>query len=288
MDTTTPSNPAAIVSNEIVAALEAYTPDLLTPAQIRSGLADLRVLVTRCEPVSVADALVMMSSAARYLADVAPSDVLDVDRWIVEADITAWAHVKHREQMPLGTLSNHLQRLRRMLRVRRGLPARMSVRNVPTIERPPMTTTDRWTLELLMSSLGGSTAAAYVTGVGAGAVGTAAEDAMIVITGGVADVVMRDGTARRVVDALQPVANALADATVEEYSWSDVRGHASDLGILIDKEIAMSTHVVLALSEAADLVSIVRRHRITQKLIERAVPFLELPASEDIRTMLRG
>jgi len=111
---------------------------------------------------------------------------------------------------------------------------------------------------------------------------------MIVITGGVAEVMMRDGTALRVVDALQPMANALAGATVEEYSWSDVRGHASDLGILIDKEVSMSTHAVLALSEATDLVSIVRRHRLTQKLIERAVPFLELPASGDIRDMLRG
>jgi len=55
----------------------------LTPAQILSGLADLRALVTRCEPVSVTDALVMMSSAARFLADVAPSEILDVDRWIV-------------------------------------------------------------------------------------------------------------------------------------------------------------------------------------------------------------
>ncbi|MCY7380061.1 MAG: hypothetical protein LH467_12090, partial [Gemmatimonadaceae bacterium] len=143
MSTTTPISPIPVVSTEIAVALQAYMPDLLTAAQILSGLGDLRNLVTRCEPVSVTDALVMMSSAARFLADVAPPDLLDVDRWMVEAEVTAWAHVQHREQMPSGTLSNHLQRLRRMLRVRRGLPARMGAGSVSSPERAPMNPADR-------------------------------------------------------------------------------------------------------------------------------------------------
>ena len=283
-----PSSPLPVVSAEIVAALAAYVPELLNAAQTLSGLADLRELVARCEPVSVVDALVMMSSASRFLADVAPPDVLDIYRWIIEAEVTAWAHVQHRGPMPSATLSNHLQRLRRMLRVRRGLPARMNVHNVAAPRRAPMSPTDRSTLEQQLTVLGGPVAAAYVTGVGAGAVGAVAEQAMIIVTCGVAEVVMRDGTVLHVVAALQSMACALAGVVVEECSWSEVRGQATRLGVQVDKEIAVTTHAVLALSEAADLVSISRRHRITRRLIDRAVPCLALPDTAAIRAMLRG
>jgi hypothetical protein len=67
--------PTPTLTAEVTAAIACYEPRLLSPSQSESGLEQMRALIAACAPPSATDAITMLSTLSRFIADVADDEV---------------------------------------------------------------------------------------------------------------------------------------------------------------------------------------------------------------------
>lgn len=271
---------------QIEAQLRRWNPALLTPAQIASGADRIRELVLLCQPPKANDALTMAATASRFFADVAPGDCVDVDALLTEAEVTRWAHTQLRNGMPCGTLSNHLVKLRRFLRVRRGLPARLGVVGEPHRTSEPLNGVDRALLEIGLNEAG--LVAMYVATVGAGlAPGEAAGGVVVACNGGYC--IKSASGFKPVVDALVSLAGSVEGTVLRESDWAQLRRVAKRMEIEFTMSRTRVTFAVLAVSPNDSAASLFKRYALTRRLVDSATPFLsEVTDAAALAVMLRG
>lgn len=279
--------PLPDIAADVVDVVGRYQPRLLTPQQAASALPSIKHLVLACGPLSGTDAEAMLATASRFLADAATTGPLDVDALVNEFQVSRWLYDKVRKGMPPQTVANHRQRLARFLRVRRGLPARMSVRS--SVKQPGAPLGDDVRLELVASLAvtDAHVAAAYVAAVGAGAIASEAVGAAVRVVDDGYWLVLGD---RRwaVVSELWPLASAVVGVTVESDSWATLRSHAADLDIKFDRTIARATFSVLAISEDGSPAALIPRFSLTRRAVDDAVAFLPSVDAAVVAVLLRG
>jgi hypothetical protein len=116
----------------------AYESALLTEQQAGWWVEDMRRIVLAAEPCSLDDASTMLASTARFLSDAAAPPVRTLAEMLTEVEVARWAHSRMAAGANPATMSNHLLRLRRLMRVQRGLPARIAVRGESRPSRDPL------------------------------------------------------------------------------------------------------------------------------------------------------
>ena len=261
------SLPTPTLAAEVAVAIAAYQPKLLTPAQATSGLADMRRLIAACQPNDGQDAKTMLASLVRFVADVGGDDV-DLDRLLVEWQVAQWQRRCAEDGMPDGTRSNHLQRLRRMMRVRLGLPARIQVRGASPTLASPLTEGERSQIEAALTADEG--ACAYVAACGAGLNGQSAHGATFELIDTVAHITAGT-TTRRLLTPLQPFAQHLAGRSVGRTDWQRLGAVGLDIGVAVSSETMRATHAALAIAEPATMAELVSDFGVTRRQIDRAI-----------------
>jgi hypothetical protein len=282
------------ISTDVVEYVERYEPKLLAGIATPALISELKQLVLRCEPTSLVAARSMLATASRYLSDVCDKDAdvnpfscesgADLHLLLTDARVARWARCALQDGMPPQTLSNHIGRLRRFLRVRRGLPASMIATRESTRPTDPLSDTDRARLEDALLTDHHHLLPVYVAVVGAGLGPTHAKanriDADNNAPGNVAD--------KPLVADIEPLAAVVNGAVVGEDDWDLLRSVSQEMGVTFDAIIARNTHTLLALREPAPAATTITKHRITRRQIETIRTHLERLSPSQMADLLRG
>ena len=282
MATHTPSSksPKLVAVEQQVAA---YGTVSLSDVQATELLPGLRRLVLDADPSSPEDARVLLSSACRFLADVAPESGGVLAGLLTEAKVARWSHVQKDAGMNVGTLKNHLARLGRLIRVSNGLPARMRTRSTGKDPEPPL---EMGELSGLVECLDADVAAALVVGAGAGLVVPDSIDATVACDG--TRVVTSDGTEHVVLDSWVPAARRVAGVTVTRDGWNRARAVAKRHEIALTADRLRLTWTVAVLGLPVSVGVLISSLGLTRRVLDRALPHLGSLPADTAAGWLRG
>ncbi|GBE23198.1 hypothetical protein BMS3Bbin01_02582 [bacterium BMS3Bbin01] len=251
-----------------------YESVLLSDVQAAELLPALRALVLDADPSSAADAAATLSSACRFLADVAPDVGGDLAVLLTEERVARWSHAQKRAGMNEGTLKNHLSRLARLVRVKGGLPARMQIRSTKKAADPPL---DMVGLLGLVDGLDADAVAAVVAGAGAGLVVPDAVGATVAVDG--TRIVDAEGGEHVVLDPWVAAARAVAGVTVSRAGWGRAMTAAKRDGIALSADRLRLTWTVSLLGLEVPVGLLIPRFGLTRRAVDKAVAHLgSLPA----------
>lgn len=281
-----PTNPPAVALDaSIEAAIAQYESKLLSRSQADSALVQMKELVGTCEPLSPTDAITMLSSLARFVADVGEDDI-DLTRLLVHLRVAQWANARTAAGMNHGTLSQHMLRLRRLMRVQCGLPARIGVRGAAKRASAPMSEADRERLEASFSHDSLGAMRAYVAAFGAHLIGGTAVAATFSFNVP-ASISTATGT-RRILTPLQWLVPGIAGHDVGRDDWGLLRAHATSIGVRVNNAVARDTHAELAVREPTSLNELVVEFGVTRRQIDRGAASRRPVHPEVMRAVLRG
>lgn len=276
-----------VLGTDVNRAIDSYVPVLLNDAQQATGLLRVRQIVRACGPKSVVEARTLLSTASRYLADVSSAAVLDPDRWIQDDAVAEWAHAQLRAGMLTQVLSNHLLILRRMLRVRAGLPARMPRHTASRMKRVPIGEQDRLQLELAMTAHEAS-ALTYIAAIGANLVATNGVGWTVWLDGKNGAWMIKGAERCPIVDALISFATFYAGGVVPDGGWLELRDLSTKFEIDLDRSSSLVTFALLALQEQRSGVEVLNRHRLSRRTIQDVRPHLASVDPARSASLLRG
>jgi hypothetical protein len=262
--------------------LAAYRSTALNDAQHASAAARVAELVLAVPPVNAHEARVMASFVSRFLADVMPPGGGDPDEWLTEVHLARWTAQALGGQLAPGTVALVAKNVRRVVRVKDGLPGKPG-RTVHVRRARPVVD-----LDVLAPAVAGDPAAtaALVAGLGAGVTGAAAEGAVVEQTDG--GLVLRttggdrlplhNGTAHLAATAVgTPVTTAGRQRLVEL---------ATAAGVTLTHQAVRDAWTVGVLSTLPYLEAVALG--IGKKRIDWAAEHLERPPAGTVKDMLRG
>gem|GEM_PF-6422954 len=262
---------------------------MLSADQCVSGLEWIKDLVAKCEPSSRADAVQMLSVACRFASDSTPEyKSIDWDALFVEAQVGRWANIQLAAGMPASSIEQRLVLLRRMLRVRHGLPSRIPMTGSTSRVYAPLNDAARVVLEASLLSASDQVRGAYVAGFGANRIGVAAAGGRIAVDASGSTRLLLEDCSLRVVIGVEAAASGLDGVVLTREAWQLFREQCRALGINVTVDVARATNAVLALSENDTTVNLVSQFALTSRRIDKAAGFL--PAVDQIsrRDLLRG
>ena len=281
--------PAPAVSPEIADVVDRYVSALLSEQQRQSVLAAIKHLVLACKPRTVTDARMMLATASRLVADTTSADsvVVDLDVLLTDFVVGRWLHLLAMSDMAAGSVSNHQLRVKRFLRVMRGLPARVSAPPVKRAAPSGLDDLQRCVLEQGAAHAGVQVLAGYVAAVGAGLIRSDADGAVFERVGDRVWLV-GDSFRRRVVDDLAALASNLIGVRVTSQGWDDLRDVATCCGVQMNRDVARVTFTTLALRCEASLVVLMNDFAVTYRMIDSVAAASLVVEPNDYRAVLRG
>ena len=281
--------PAPAVSPEIGDVVDRYVSAVLSEQQQQSVLAAIKHLVLACKPPTVTDARMMLATASRLVADTTSPDSVTVDLDVLLTDFVVgrWLHSLAMSDMTAGAVSNHQLRVKRFLRVMRGLPPRVSAPPAKRAATSGLDDLQRCVLEQNADHAGVQVLAGYVAAVGAGLIRSDADGAVFERVGDQVWLV-GDSFRRRVVDDLAALASNLIGVRVTSQGWDDLRDVATCCGVQMNRDVARVTFTTLALRCEASLVVLMNDFAVTYRMIDSVAATSRVVEPEDYRAVLRG
>ena len=258
--------------DEIEAAVAAYEPALFRGDEYPEVLAEMRRLVLATAPTSLGDASGVLAALSRLVADtIKRGDEPRVEGLVTEYSVNRWMGWALANGMALSTVEVHRSKFTRLLRVQRGLPARIAVRGVG---RKQLGLVDWqaaagvvWDPQLV---------AALVAAVGCGLPASKAVGARVSLSEAGVAVVLPDGTRRFVVEVMCPVATRAVDVEIRESDWGRLRS-VVDITALQ----AQATYSALACDEGRPLTEVMSRYRLSRANLVRVIEAGEQPVLDD-------
>ncbi len=286
---------AVDVDADITRFVEAYQPVLMGASLCGALLGDLKALVRRCEVLNVVDANALLGAASRFLADVVPSGdgvVEGLDFWFTEARVAMWANAARLAGAERRTVSNISGRLKRLVRVQLGMPARIRVRGELDVLAAPLVATELSDLIDACIASGGAATRGLVAAIGTGVVGVPAEGAAIVTSGRSISLILVCG---RTYSVVGPIAEMVADlaelgATVTSGDWDALRHAAARVDVHFNSVRARQTFRALAFSSSDSVANAIGVFQLTSDAVEGTWPHLRRSDSLDeelVHVMLR-
>lgn len=254
-------------------------PALFDPADVPGLLDEIREVVLLSRPETPNDAALVLAAVSRLVAaTLAAGEPVVLDQLLSEFGLNRWVGRALATGMTPSVVAVHRGKLDRLVRVKRGLPARIEVRGKERVSREVIDWED-----LLRSWSNPQLQATLLVAVGAGAPAAEGVGGTIerVDEGGFV-VVWPDGSRRAVVEALWPSAERLVGLTVKKGSWARVRAAASE----VKTPEAMLTFAVLACSEPRSLGSTIQRYGLTRRILDSVVRVSEPPVLDDCYRLL--
>jgi len=273
----------------IEARIDGFQPRSLPPQLAAQVLPRLKELTRLAEPVSQIDAKHLLSTACRLIADTPHArfaDDADVDAVLCDATVAAWSHVAQRSGMSPGVLANCLRFLNRLVRARKGLPARATSRRP---SKAPAVLLDHQPLATLAERLSRTdrpASAALLVAAGAGLVATADPVGVVIGPHGAVEAVRLEQRAP-ITARWTKVARQLAGEVADPPAWARLRTAGTELGLQLNGPALRLRWAVDVVAEAptpqAAVQSGLSRHLLNQT-------FAVAPGLDDdtARIALRG
>lgn len=282
------SNPFDALPDEVKTYLDGYQTRLLNPTQAEALLPELRRLVAAVPPTSRQDAKVLMSSACRFLAEVSRNRDGDLAGLLTDVEVARWSHVQKAGSMSDGTLANHLGRLQRLLRVRRGLPGRIAVRGESCPPEPPYSPGEVAALVAAGFGAGDGAGAVVVALLGAGVAIPDSVGSRLGVEDGRLRCVTADGTLRTVVAAVAALTPSQSASSTTTDDWQLARQAADEAGLTLSVNRGRQTWRVLSLCEDRPVADIMRATGIGAKALDATRPHLPAVPASTVDALLRG
>jgi hypothetical protein len=271
---------------EIRRVVANYRTRMLSPVQWASCEARVRELVLQSEPANTEDARTMLAALCRFLTDSCVFDTVDVDALLTEAAVSSWAAARSRCGSA-GAVSVAVGRLKRMLRVRAGMPSRDPRPAAPRRSMDPLSTIERCELEQVLIAESPAVVAAYVAVAGCGLKVSKAVGRVEVDNDRAWFVTETDR--RLVLSPFVSLARGLADVGVVRADWGGLQGVAARVGVPLPAKRARATFEVLALAEPVPMVELVRSAGLSLCRIDAAWGHRgATPDNSDATRALRG
>ena len=208
---------------DVSATIEEWSPRLFSAAELPDVADELRRLVAAAKPISRRDANQMLASASHLVAAVHRwGEPVELDVWLTEQGVNRWEYRVLAEGARPSSTEVRRGRLARLVRVRRGLPARMRVmRPTPKV---PVGLFDWETAVVELNKAGHEgLLATLIAAVGAGLPARPAVGATITRVDEAWMVVAADGRRHPVTAVFAPYAARLEGATVRATGWEQAR-----------------------------------------------------------------
>jgi hypothetical protein len=261
------------VPPEAFAKVERYVSRMLTPGQASLMAHDIKLLVLRCEPSSAAVATNLLSTLSKFVRDTAPAagDALSVV--FTDAKVKSWVNGCKRRNGESRSLTEEGVRLRRLLRVQRGLPSVLSTERGRKIAPPPLKPRDFDEFHAACEVAGGPVWRGFVAAFGAGVAGNAAVGARFAEVDGSIVLRLQNGDDRAVIHLLQK--SGLVDEVVHDGDWQEVVRFASTMRLYLQPVSALQTFRELALREHAPVRDLIARYRLRPENLDSVIDHLE-------------
>lgn len=280
------AQPSPEVRAEIKTKIAAYQPKLLNPKQTATMLPRMRELVLATDPTSIADTIRTFSSLVRFLVDVVPAEGGNVDEFLTNVEIARWSNQQHGSKK---TLSQNLGRLKRLLRVKTGLPSQIRALHKVSLSPKPLND-DQLDLVINASIAAGEAACrGFAVAIGTGWMDRTSFGATFT-QDDTAMWSMNSNNARR---AAHPIVDRVStqwgDGVVREGDWFEFRQAAIKQQVHINETIARQTFRRLVFTLNEPVAVLMQRYRITSESIEALMPHLDRCVINDAAiSLLRG
>jgi hypothetical protein len=192
---------------------------------------------------------------------------------LTDAKVKSWVSSRKLRDGESRSLTEEAVRLRRLLRVQRGLPSMLGLRQNRRIAPPPLREAELAELHRRCHDAGVPALRGFTAAFGAGVTGAAMVGAQFIATGGGVSLRLVDGTVKVIVGRFD---NAdLADAAVHEGDWTEVVYVASKMRLYLQPANALQTFREQALSEPQSLAVLCRRYRLSEEAVNSTVDYVD-------------
>lgn len=261
------------VADRAFARVAAYRPRLLTDDQARVMLTDIKRVVLHCNPRSPEVAGNLLSTLCKFVADTAPGAGCALQSVLTDAKAKSWVSGRRLRDGDSRSLTEEAVRLRRLLRVQRGLPSVLGLKQDRRIAPPPLKDTELAELHRRCRDAGAPATRGFTAAFGAGVTGAAMVGARFINTGSGVVLRLTDGAVKPIVDRFR--APDLIEAVVHEGDWSEVVYLASKMRVYLQPANAAQTFREQALAEPASLAVLCRRYKLGQEAVNGTVDYLD-------------
>lgn len=269
-------------SQEPAVRLAAYRSKALNDAQHASASTRVAELVLAVPPANAHEARVMASFVSRFLADVMPPTGGDPDEWLTEVHLARWTAQALHGPLARGTITHVAKSVRRVVRVKDGLPGKPGRTVHARRGRPEVD------LSVLGPAVAGDTGAtaALVAGLGAGATGNTAEGAVVELVDDEPVLRTAGGDLLPLHNGTSTLAAAIVGTRVDDDGWQRLVAAAAQAGTTLTHQGLRDAWTVGVLSSLPYLDAV--GLGVGKKRIDWAAEHLERPPGEAIKDMLRG
>lgn len=261
------------VPDRAFAKVDTYRPRLLTDEQSRLMLTDIKRVVLRCDPRSPEVAGNLLSTLCKFVADTAPGAGCSLPSVLTDAKVKSWVSGRKLRDGESRSLTEEAVRLRRLLRVQRGLPSVLGLRQDRRIAPPPLKETELVELHQRCHDAGLPAMRGFTAAFGAGVTGAAMVGARFIDTAGGMSLRLADGTMKAIVNRFHDP--GLVDTEVHEGDWNEVVYLASKMRLYLQPVNAAQTFREQALGEPASLAVLCRRYGLGEQAVNGTVDYLD-------------
>ena len=263
-------------------AINTWAPRCFDGTNRQQLVNDIKERVAATPPETVNDARLMLAAVSRLIADtITNGETPDLDRLLTELEINRWAARALRNGAKPSLVAVHKGKLARLIRVERGLPARIEIRGTGPAQHDVLD----W--QYIVNELDGELLATFIAAVGSGLTCNNGVGATIRSDGTSAWVETTGGERREIVTALQPHALVVTGAQVPDDGWNQLRCRFGPQGFT--EYSSKTTHAFLALQEPLSTAEIRKLFRLSRRYVDAALEALMRDHDSSIcRQLLRG
>lgn len=269
-------------SQDPAARLATYRSTALNDAQHAAAATRVAELVLAVPPANAHEARVMASFVSRFLADVMPPTGGDPDEWLTEVHLARWSARAIRGHLTPRTASSVCTAVRRVVRVKDGLPGKPGRTVHPRRGRPEV---DLSVLGPAVAGDAGATAA-LVAGLGAGVTGNAAKGAVVDMVDDVPVLRTAGGDVLPLHNGTAELAATVVGTTVDQTGWQRLVAAAARAGTTLTHQGLRDAWTVGVLNSLPYLDAV--GLGIGKKRVDWAAEHLGRPSAETVKDMLRG
>ena len=270
MTNTTSQNPTPL---DVSRQIDEHPLPNLTPGQQALMAGEIKSLVHRLQPTSKTEARQALTGLSRFVRDVAPTGGCPLAEVLTDQKLNLWVH-NHRSEFGAGrNLGCLVGTLRRVLRVHKGLPARVRVSGARRVSAPPLSASDFHRLLDACVAEDGGAWRAFAACFGSGVPAAAAMGGTFVVADGLTELRLHGGSVHRVVSTIAS-AGRLGGREVLDGDWQELQCVATGLRIHLQSVALVQTFRECVLSECGSLQSLMATYGLTCAHLQAILPHL--------------
>ncbi len=286
MDAHHDNPPSPDLPRAVEEKLTSFNPRTLDSTRWELARPRLLELTRATAPKTPMRAATVLSSACRFLSDVAPTGSCDVDELLTEAKVAGWSHRMRADGMDDGTLANHLGRMNGLLRAKAGHGPVESDPSQRRNRRPPYDPEELLALAEKLAPADPPAAAAIVAGAGAALLVPDVDGAAVAADATGVAIVTAAGERKSLTPRWSELASRLSDVTIDRSAWNRARA-AADAEPLNHQRVHL-TWAVDALGTDRSLRELVDDTGLGRLTLDSAVRHLPPVDTATRNQLLRG